>query len=426
MKPLHAISLLCTIIIIMTALNAKAGIDDGFDWPNAPGTNTPKRTLCVCYNFNQTTAKLGDTLLKDIMNEAISNWNSVSSQTGWSFETCTNNCDINVNIDSNMTTRGGASISGFPSSSSTNRIITSLTLKFDPTPAGGYKWDQAGEPKSQTKNPVSSAKHELSHAIRLDHQGGRRSVSRKIKDPQGSVTTNDDVIAISSDDIAEAALAATQAVRMVSSVGTSHDGVELGVPAFQYELPIHPDPPYIFLLIPPEAFSNAALIALSRTSMASMPDPYAVPDGVDRMMKGVCITAAALQDILLFNTGVFFTVVMPYEDGVEGYGYLIEVADPDWGELIEEYLQVCIFNPLDGSWHTLYAVCPDSKFFVDTAADLVIMDLSAPLLGMFPDHDNPALSTLFVSIGGPYIPEPVSWISLAAMLVLLTRRKHGL
>src|ERR1019366_3669742 len=72
--------------------------------------------------------------------------------------------------------------------------VTGATITFDPnlkaTDGTVLAWDEQG--KDKTKNPYGSAKHELSHCIRLDHQGGIRSKTGKIKDPQGKDPVGDD------------------------------------------------------------------------------------------------------------------------------------------------------------------------------------------------------------------------------------------
>ena|ERR1019366_1843954 len=63
----------------MMTLLVFAGIDDGWDWKGQ------KRKLKVWYHFDATTAKLGDQLMKAIIDDALKEWNDVKADTGWEF-----------------------------------------------------------------------------------------------------------------------------------------------------------------------------------------------------------------------------------------------------------------------------------------------------------------------------------------------------
>lgn len=229
-----------TLCMVMAALlPVYGGLDESWDWPNDPATGQPRRKLRVKYGFPAGT-KLGDKDLKDVMDEAIANWNGVKAQTGWEFEVVTTG-DSDVEVVSEDHDRAGGAVTTW--SQRDGRVVPgTCKVKFDPTPPG-YSWDNAGQNKDDTKNPVSCAKHELSHLLRLDHQGGKRSVSLKLKDPQGKDTKNDDVTTVSADDIDEAKKTSALPVKKDDSAHPASHDCELRVPTWPQETPEYPTPP---------------------------------------------------------------------------------------------------------------------------------------------------------------------------------------
>lgn len=121
--------------------------------------------------------------------EAIDNWNNVKDQTGWEFEEAgegeTADLDFDITDIPASQHAGGASTSGFGGSSLTHLTITidsdvtDETWPDGTTPSGGNNgWGTEGE---NTLDPVLVLKHELTHAMRLDHSGG--SDTGDLEDP---------------------------------------------------------------------------------------------------------------------------------------------------------------------------------------------------------------------------------------------------
>jgi hypothetical protein len=184
--------------VLLSASAAWGGINDTWDWVNDPASGKPKRTLAIYYNFTEGD-KLGDLTMKQVMDEAMANWNGVKGETGWEFVLGTaGSHDIEIKTGDIPKPSGGAATTG---SAGKDRTVSKLTITFDPTPAEGFQWGSNDDAK---KNAVSNAKHELSHTLRLAHQGGTRSKTEKIADPQGHDTKDDDVLTISPTDKTEA------------------------------------------------------------------------------------------------------------------------------------------------------------------------------------------------------------------------------
>lgn len=89
---------------------------------------------------------------------------------------------------------------------------------------------------------------------------------------------------------------------------------------------------------------------LSATELHSIPEPLDVPSGLERMIKGVHLSTEGSPQILADS---FFDVFVPYEDGVEGKGWLIDIANPKWMPVVESTLRPFFYNPLDGMWKDL-------------------------------------------------------------------------
>ncbi len=398
------------LVIFTTAELTFAGIDDSFDWKDK------KRKLKIFYDFDTANNKLGDKKLKDIMDEAIQNWNGAKDDTGWEFVSggTAADHDIRIKFDDNLNRGGGASTTGFPAAGDKNREVSELTITFDPTPeANGtkFEWDQAGKDKDKTKNPISNAKHELSHTIRLDHQGGIRSTTGKIKDPQGAETKGDDVITISKDDKEEAKKASTAAIKVASAGGAPGSGVNLAVAGFPAELPFAVVTADINLVMPDTAFGNNTEVTLSRTSLYSMPNPFSAPPGFDHIMKGVHIDVTGLSGHPQL-TDELIKLTIPYEDGTEGEGFLIDIADPDYGSIDELSLLPFFYDPLDQTWKQLDPFALGGNYFLDTTNDFASISIPASFLYSFPNEGDPDTGSLFISLSGrAVVPEPGSlWL----------------
>lgn len=396
-----------------------AGIDDSWDWKDQ------KRTLKIFYDFDEANAKLGDKKLKDIMDEAIANWNAVKAETGWEFVTGGTSGDHDVRIrTAPVPTRvNGAGTTGFPKAGAKSREVTRLTITFDPDYQPGW-----GVNDDTKKNPIGTAKHELTHVMRLDHQGNIRSVSGKLKDGQGDVTKGDDTTTVTQDDKDEAKKASTAPIKTAAAPGGPGNAATLAVFAYASETPVPIVTPNATLSIPSTAFLSAVDVTLSRTSLYSMPDPFAVPADVDLMIKGVHIDVTGLGGPPQL-TSQLFALTIPYEDGVEGPGFLIDLADPEYTAIIESSLRPFLYVPDLQSWARLDPLLLGGFFTLDMTNDVAHLSLPADLLYAFPNTDDPNTGTLFLSLGGTPVPEPSTVVLLVVGTVALLghpwRRRSG-
>src|SRR5205807_2005308 len=153
---------------------------------------------------------------------------------------------------------------------------------------------------------------------------------------------------ISDDDIKEAKTSSTAPIRTTTGTGTSGHDENIHFSGFPDGIPIYTIPPQDSLSIPGTAFFANVQLEASRTSLYSMPDPFAVQGGlVDAMMKGVHIDSTGFAGPPQFNPNSFFDLTISYEDGTNG---LIDVADPDYGPFIESGLMPFVYNPFTHTW----------------------------------------------------------------------------
>ncbi|NLI01261.1 MAG: Ig-like domain repeat protein [Chthonomonadales bacterium] len=395
--------LVAFITIFALAIPAFAGLDDSWDWPNDPATGKPRRKIRIKYGFPAGT-KLGDKELKDVMDEAVANWNGVKGQTGWEFEVVGATDEADVEIVSEDHDRPGGAVTTWSQDKDGRVKPGTCKVKFDPTPPG-YSWDEAGKNKDDTKNPVSCAKHELSHLLRLDHQGGTRSVSLKLKDPQGKDTKNDDVTTVSADDIDEAKKTSTLPIKKAAEDHPAGHDAELRVPAFPLETPEYPTPPDIpdiYLWAPDGLFLNPARISLNRRVINSCPDPFLVDSGLNgRLLKVAEIQlegSVGRSRIMLFQQ---ICLILPYEGGELGYGHLFDMADPDYGPLEELGIYPVVWNPHTNMWMRLDLMHMGGQFILEPATNRAILYLPSHLLNSFFDifYDD-----LLVGLAAPYAP----------------------
>lgn len=399
--------LLAVLVALSIPYSAFAGINDSWDWKDG------KRKLKVFYNFKDTD-KLGDKTMKEVMDEAIDNWNGVKADTGWEFVKGGTKDDHDIEVKQGKVTSVGGAVTSFDSIDK-DRRVSKRTITFDPAPAAGYKW---GIDDDKKKNPVSAAKHELSHTLRLTHQGGTRSETKKIKDPQGAGTKGDDVLTISDDDKKEAKTSSTAPIKKAQAPAAPGVGASLSVPGFPRELPVPVISPNTDLVIPSNSALNDVLVTLSWSDMYSMPDPFRVPLGIDRMVKGVQLNVTGTSAIPMLVPTSFLSLDIPYEDGLEGEGFLIDLADPEYSpRIIESSLQPFLYNPLSRNWSHIDPLALGGTYFLDTVNDVVHFTLPSNLLYQFPVSDDLRTGTLFLAISGAPVPEPGTWILVASALL---------
>lgn len=235
-------------------------------------------------------------------------------------------------------------------------------------------------------------KHELSHCLRLTHQGGTRSKTGKIKDPQGDDTKDDDVTTISEDDKKEAKKSSTAPIRKAQApVGPGKDA-RLQVLGFPDELPFPPLTENAEVRIPQYLFLADNELILSATEFHSMPEPLDVPTGIERMIKGVHLSTETTPQVVMDS---FFDVLVPYEDGTGGEGWLIDIADPKWLPVIESSLRPFFYDPLNGVWKDLTLF--GGTYSLDMMNDVRHMQVP----GAFMNYAGPSSGGLFCPFLAP-------------------------
>jgi len=386
--------LLVTMFVLAAGVLAPsfAGINDTWDWKDG------KRKLKVHVKAADANKEFGGKKLKDIVKEAMDNWNSVKGDTGWEFEEGTA-ADHDIEVKVGASGRGGAHTTF--DNIDKDRRVTKRSIEIDPNFRKGWGFNDDAK-----KNPVSTMKHELSHCLRLTHQGGTRSKTGKIKDPQGDDTKDDDVTTITASDKEEARVSSTAPIRKVQApVGKDKDA-HLKVLGFPDQLPFIPTILEAEVIIPQQLFAADNELVLSATEFLSMPDPLNVPAGIERMVKGVHLSTESTPQVFLPS---FFDVFLPFEDGLEGEGQLIDLRDPEWTEIIESTLRPFYYDHLDGMWKDLTDV-GGSLVALDTTNDLLHMRVPGQLLMQYA---GPGSGGLFLSISGTPIPEPSTLVLFA-------------
>lgn len=368
--------------------------------------------------------------MTDIVKEALANWNGVKGDTGWEFVDGGTEADhdIRIKVGKIDDEAGGAETTGFSAKDATTKRVKELVIISDPEPKEGFKWDTAGTSKDDTKNPVSNLKHELSHTLRLDHQKGSdvgstddkglRSQTKIIKQPQGSVTKDDDVLTISAKDKEEAKKASTAPIKVASVGGGPGSSASLTVPGFADETS---NAALIALRIPGTAFFVNTDVSLSRTSLRSMPDPFNTPMGIDRMVKGENIVLTSNTGQPMLQPNQFFDTSIPYEE------IGIDIADPEYRQVFEASLRPFYYNPQTLSWTLLDPVALGGTYLLDMANNIVSMSLPTDFLTQFSVPGATDSTFLFLSIAGNPVPEPSNLglvvAALAAGLGTATARR---
>jgi hypothetical protein len=384
------------LVALAAAVPSVAGIDDSWDWPDDPATAKPRRKLRIKYGF-AADAKLGDAKLKDIMDDAVANWNGAKADTGWEFEVVASDpADVVVESDPGLDTAGGA-VTEFGVDPKTGRLSGTAKVKFDPTPPG-YGWDEAGKNKDDTKNPVSCAKHELSHLLRLDHQGGIRSVSKKLKDPQGKNTKGDDVTTVSQDDKDEAKKSSTLAIRKPAQEHPAGHDCQLTVPGFAGETPQHFVPPPLWFWAPNGTFGSQTVVSLSRRCFNALPDPFLLNSGRGRLIKGAEIVLQGLTGPPRVNPNFQVCIEIPYCMG-NGPGHFMEVGDIDYGPLHQQAIEPLLWDPVLSMWRPLQLYGSLGQFVHNPGTETVQIWLPAFLLNAFILPGDPNTCRLLLAIG---------------------------
>jgi outer membrane immunogenic protein len=183
----------------------------------------------LCYEISD---RMGsDTNWRSWLRQAIDNWNSVSSETGWEFHPCAAGERANIRFDFADKTVDGTSASsefgGLHGEEFHIYLLQDATgIDTNGTKvSGGYKgW---GEKGATTLDPVLVIMHEMTHAMRLDHLPGSGWNTGNLEEPIGAGNHDNPVKRLpSATDVAQAKAAATNNKLM---------------PSVSYKLPNCPD-----------------------------------------------------------------------------------------------------------------------------------------------------------------------------------------
>jgi hypothetical protein len=380
------------LILGLGPAQSRASIDDNWDWTGQ------KRTLKI--KIADPNEKLGNTTIKDIIDDAMANWNNAA--TGWTFQYAGagDTPDIDVDVatitdkDGNQKNSGGGVTRGFGA-----KEIKHLDVIFDPDPKEGFDWGTEGADK---KNPVVCAKHELSHTIRLDHEGGRRKTSHNILDP-GNADTGYHDTTLSDDDKKHATKAAEIEKKESSGSAGGDASGKIGVKEWSHAedsthaypyLPLDNMETYLNLL--PGCFADTVNITVSISSGANIPDHWSMPRDYERFVRGMWVVV----DYPAIPTGIA-QIQIPYFDNVTpmdpalGVGYeQKDLADPDWQPIMEELdLMPVIWNPNEEEWEDIV-----TSISIDPDSNLARFDIPCSLLTRFLDEDTTYVSC--IGIGG--------------------------
>lgn len=182
------------LVIVLMSGSASAEFKGENDWNNSD------RTLCYKLDSSVTEKWSG------WIEEAIQNWNNVSSQTGWSFHECQQGekTQVEFELSDDNRANGGAEVKPVPFPDPIDKLTIHIDKNLsDETWPGGVKVDGWSKTGNDTLDPVLVLKHELSHIIRLDHSGGIDTGN--LEDPIGPGNHNNPPNREpSSDDIKEA------------------------------------------------------------------------------------------------------------------------------------------------------------------------------------------------------------------------------
>lgn len=252
------------------------------------------------------------------------------------------------------------------------------------------------DPKSLLNDPRNCAKHEMGHALMLDHgPPNNKGVKTDIM-----YYKNTHLHALSAHDIQEA-----------------NDAEDIDIYAIhQLHKPIGPGGSYLCCAgfdidIPSGALTETVSFGIHPTSSYSTPYPTTLTSGVDRLIRAAEIGVD--NDTNPVELNVPATIIIHYNDSGlynEGLEDFQAGVGTTISPLAEPTLKACFFNTTTSSWE----VIPDSE--VDTCANTVTFQINE--LGTF------CTSTAFFAIGGapqeyPEVPA-ITPLGLMALIVVLT------
>lgn len=326
---------LLALFVAFSAGPAIATVDSSFDWHLVGGQ--PKRTLHYCFEPGSVPSTPPSPWIGWVR-EAAQNWNNAG--TGWTFEEqASYPCQVNIRLaDISESTTGGAMTSGFHQGR-----VNSLTITFDSNLENSAGWRHPGTPGDNYRDPVGVAKHELSHALRIDHNPDydpSAATDPDIADPRKAGDHN---TTLSEHDRQEARDAATSTIAMLQEPV----GPQGGLLAYAGHR----------LQLPPGAVQDFAAVGIRPLSLKDIPAPLAVPSL--RGQEGVIVSAVDVySQATLFSQPI--TVTLSYDDSRLSGGFIVgELHEYVVPPIDESRLGVYYFSEEGGNWQPLAPVAVD-------------------------------------------------------------------
>ena len=379
---------------VLTISTVWAGIDDTWDWQGN------KRSLKI--KLDDPNKKLGDKTLKQVMDEAMANWNNANA--GWtlSYAGASESSDIDVSVGTianssgQQINSGGGVTSGFGP-----KTVNKLNIKFDPKPKEGFTWGMSGKKKM---DPVAVAKHELSHCLRLDHEGGVDTGN--LADP---FTPGNHERTPSARDKRHATKAAVIPKKKITAMTGGGQPVLMALQDWSHDEGITGDQ-YPFLELPGMTtsvafldwtFPTPVMVEMYQTKGKSVPDRFSMPGEIspyERFVRGLTL----LVESTAVADGLAIQITIPYFDNVEDMDpalpeELLDLADPEWGAVQEMELYPVMWNPLEQHWDSLMAT---AQFYIAPGTNQVFISVPSDLLTQYINEDGWFETT--IGVGGPH------------------------
>ncbi len=351
-----ALALVLLISTVTMPLVASAKFLGGADWQGG------KRTLKV--------KNVANDPWKTWMKEAMANWNAKSAETGWTLEEAgpTEAGDVGFVVDSPHTVDakgnahqcGGANITGFGKSP-----LTKLTIHVDEDctdqefraaggghshPSGGEGGKGWGKSGATTLDPVLVLKHELSHALRLDHSPSGGTSTGNLEDPIGlgyhgrTTGSVEDSRTPSADDVLEAKEAST------GVVAHNHKIVALLGDVVEYAGAV--------VEIPPGALTEPADVGIRALPLSGIPDATSVGDVGHVAGSGIfqAYEFAIAPEDMAFDVPVRIT--MHWDDAMLDGGYFLgDTHGMPWEGGSDSKIDIFWYNPSTRVWEKQGATC---------------------------------------------------------------------
>lgn len=258
-----ATAVLACVLVLVSANGAWGNVKDWYEWKVDPATGKPLRSLQI-WCGSETTPQWSAW-----MNEAIANWNNAN--TGWNLSTTNNIEDAEVtfhqaSIPPNSRGQTPAAQCQTDFDGTTGEVIgATVIVNTDLT------WGTSGD---GVYDPVKAIKHELGHTMRLTHSELGNLMDDTLASGDHDCTPN-------LDDVDEAKDAAQLAV---TRPGVAPEGErDVRMVAGEDSLRLSQED---YFTVPAFWEHDLNLVPLSGVMM---PDPLAVPEGLERVVAAAGI-----------------------------------------------------------------------------------------------------------------------------------------